>query len=94
MQSLAITGELTIYTAATEKSKLQAFLASDDEVEVNLSQVNEMDTAGLQVLVLLKKEAARQSKKIHYVMHSKAVIDILEMANLTSSFGDQVVLTS
>jgi len=26
-------------------------------------------------------------------MHSKAVLEILELANLTSTFGDQVVLS-
>ncbi|MBY0574261.1 MAG: STAS domain-containing protein [Undibacterium sp.] len=93
MQSIAITGELTIYTAATEKAHLQAFLDSDEDLEINLSQVTEMDTAGLQVLVLMKQAGLRLDKKIHYVMHSKAVIEILEMSNLTTSFGDQIVLT-
>jgi anti-sigma B factor antagonist len=93
METHAITGELTIYTAAAEKHSLQAFLDTGDELELNLSQVSEMDSAGLQVLIALKQEAARCKKNLRYTMHSKAVLDVLEMSNMMSNFGDQVVLT-
>ena len=93
MNRLDIQGELTIYTAASEKQRLQAFLETDNELELNLSQVSEMDTAGLQILALMKKEALRRGKNLHYVMHSKAVLEILEMSNMTASFGDQIILT-
>ncbi len=93
METHAISGELTIYTVAAEKQTLQAFIDTGDELELNLSQVSELDSAGLQVLIALKQETARRNKKLAYVMHSKAVLDILEMSNMTSHFGDQVVLT-
>ena len=93
METRTIAGELTIYTAANEKQALQEALDSTEELEVNLSQVSEMDSAGLQVLIVLKQEAARRRKKLHYSMHSKAVLEILEMSNMTASFGDQIVLT-
>ncbi|WP_347986753.1 STAS domain-containing protein [Methylomonas sp. AM2-LC] len=94
MQSLAINDELTIFTATEQKKHLLAFLQTDDELEVNLANVSEIDTAGLQLLILLKREAALASKKISFVMHSKAVLEIFELANLTTSFGDQVVLAN
>ncbi len=93
METHAIAGELTIYTAAAEKQALQAFLETGDELELNLSSVSEMDSAGLQVLIVLKQEAAKRQKDLHYVMHSKAVLEVLEMTNMTATFGDQVVLT-
>jgi anti-sigma B factor antagonist len=93
METRTIAGELTIYTAAMEKQSLQEALDAAEELEINLSQVNEMDSAGLQVLIVLKQEAARRKKKLHYSMHSKAVLEILEMSNMTTSFGDQIVLT-
>lgn len=93
METLTVTGELTIYTAASEKQNLHAFLETGDDLELNLSQVSEMDSAGLQVLIALKQEAARRDKKLRYSMHSKAVLEVLEMTNMTSNFGDQVVLT-
>ena len=92
MQTLIIEGELSIFTAAEQKSRLLAFLQSGDRLEVNLANVGEIDSAGLQLLILLKREASRNGKPLAFVMHSKAVLEILELANLTSAFGDQVIL--
>lgn len=92
MHQLTIEGELTIFTAAEQKINLLNFLNSGDTLEINLSQVAELDTAGLQLLILIKREAAQQRKKLSFTMHSKAVLEILELANLTTAFGDQVVL--
>lgn len=92
MQTLAIEDELTIFTAAEQKQRLFEFLHSGDDLEINLSKIPEVDTAGLQLLILLKREAAQTQKKLRFTMHSKAVLEILELANLTTAFGDQVVL--
>lgn len=89
----SISGELTIYTAAQEKQRLLELLMSQAaELELNLAEVSEIDTAGLQVLIMLKQEAKRQNKKLHYVMHSKAVLDVLELSNLSAYFGDPIIM--
>jgi len=64
MQPLDIKGEMTIYTAAEQKDHLLAYLNSGPELEINLSQVSELDTAGTQLLILAKQEAARKQKKL------------------------------
>jgi len=92
MQTLTIEGELTVFTAAEQKTSLLAFLNTGDELEINLANVGEIDTAGLQLLILIKREAAQSGKTLRFVMHSKAVLDVLELTRLTSAFGDQVVL--
>jgi anti-sigma B factor antagonist len=92
MQTLALEGDLTIFTAAEQKPRLLAFLKSADELELNLSHITEIDTAGLQLLILLKREATLANKKLSFVLHSAAVLEVLELANLTRSFGDQVIL--
>jgi anti-anti-sigma factor len=94
MQTLVIEDELTIFTAAELKTRLLAFLNSADELEIDLSKIEEMDTAGVQLLILLKREAAQAGKKLRFVMHSKVVLEILELTNLTTAFGDQVVLSN
>jgi len=92
MNQIAIEGELSIFNANEQKANLLNFLNSGIELEINLSQVDEVDTAGLQLLILTKRLAAQQGKILRFVMHSKELLDILEMTNLTSVFGDQVVL--
>jgi anti-anti-sigma factor len=92
MQTLDIQGELTVFTAAERKTQLLAFLKSSDELEINLADVSEIDTAGLQLLILIKREAAQVNKTLSFVMHSQAVLEILDLTNLTSAFKDQVIL--
>jgi anti-anti-sigma factor len=92
METLTLDGELTIFTATERKPQLLAFLNSGDALEINLANVAEIDTAGLQLLVLLKREAARAGKNLSFAMHSKVVLEMLELTNLTGTFGDQVVL--
>ncbi len=92
MQTRSISGELCIYTVASEKQALMEFLDSDDDLEITLAEVCEIDTAGLQLLIALKREAFQRQKKLHYRLHSKAVLEILELSNLMTVFGDPIIL--
>lgn len=89
---LPIEGELTIYTAAELKGKIVAALEAKQPIEIDLSQVDEIDSAGLQLLILAKREAARIERTLSLVNHSQAVVECLDMCNLAGVFGDQVVL--
>jgi anti-sigma B factor antagonist len=89
---LCITDDLTIYNALDLKQQLLDALASRKELELNLSQVSEMDSAGLQLLILLKMEAQRAGKSVSIVAHSQAVRAVIEFCNLGARFGDPLVI--
>lgn len=91
-QPLAVTDDLTIYHALDLKPKLLDALANTQELELNLSQVSEMDTAGLQLLILLKKEALRAGKCVRIVAHSQAVSSLIDFCNMAAEFGDPLVI--
>lgn len=91
---VSIEGDMTIYTAAELTPQLLALLGTSEEVEVNLSRVGEMDTAGLQLLILAKREAARTDKKLRLVGHSPAVTATLDLCNMAGFFGDPVIIPS
>lgn len=84
---------MTIYTAAQIKESLLSTMEGCAELEMNLGQVSEIDTAGLQLLALAKREAADRNKPLHFVAHSQAVLDMLDLCNLAGAFGDPVVLS-
>lgn len=86
-------GELTIYTANDTKSLLLDALTNHPEVQVDLSQVSEMDTAGLQLLILAKQEAARNQVELRFTDHSAAVLDVIELLDVSGFFGDPLVIT-
>jgi anti-sigma B factor antagonist len=81
---LAVVGELTIQTAAEQKAALLALLDSADEVEVLLADVTELDTAGLHVLLLAKREAAQLGKTLRLVAANRIVMDVLNIAHLST----------
>ena len=91
---LVITEDLTIYHAMDQKNQLLDALNSTAGLELDLSQVSEIDTAGLQLLILAKREAARQQKDLSIVAHSPAVRQTLDFCNLAAFFGDPVIITA
>lgn len=91
---LGIDGEMSIYTAADLKGQLFPAFHECGEAELDLSRVVEMDTAGLQLLILLKKEAAAAGKAVRFAFHSKAVVEVLDLCNMAGFFGDPVVISS
>lgn len=89
---VTISGEMTIYTAAELKQALTPLLYRQQELELNLSQVSEMDNAGLQLLLAAKKTAQQGGYPLHLVMHSHAVLDALELCQLAAFFGDPTLI--
>lgn len=92
--SLSLSENLTIYHALELKQRLIDALATRDELELNLSGVGEMDTAGLQLLILLKREAQRAGKCVRIVAHSQAVSSLIDFCNLGAAFGDPLVIAA
>lgn len=90
---IGIEGEMTIYNAAQLKDALLMAMTEPGQLEMNLGQVSEIDTAGLQLLALAKREAADNGQTLHFVAHSQAVLNMLDMCNLESVFGDPVVIS-
>jgi anti-sigma B factor antagonist len=88
----AIIEDMTIYNAAAQKQMLLDTLAGCDELDIDLSQVSEMDTAGFQILLLTKRTAVKANKTVRLSAHSKAVTDLLDLYNMVNYFGDPMVI--
>jgi anti-sigma B factor antagonist len=91
---LHLAGEMTIYQAAEIKQPLVAMLQARHDLEIDLSGIIEIDTAGVQLLILIKKEADRAGKKLRLVSHSQAVLEMMNLYNLAGFFGDPLILTA
>jgi anti-anti-sigma factor len=89
ISKLAIEGELTIYTAAALKEKIGALLNDRAALEIDLSQVAEIDTAGLQLLLLARRETMQREQSIAFSNPSEAVLDCWRLCNLSDTFGVQ-----
>lgn len=84
---LCISGELTIYAAAELHRTLLDSLGACDRLELDLGAVTELDTSGLQQLVLLCREAKATGKSLH-IEHGDATREVLALCRLDAYFAD------
>lgn len=89
---LTLQDDLTIYNAIESKRHLLDAVSATQTLELDLSQVQEIDTAGFQLLVLAKREALRLDHSLRIVAHSPAVLEVIEFYNMVAYFGDPVVI--
>ena len=86
--------EMTIYTAAEQKEEFLRCVTECHEVEIDLSGVTEIDSAGLQLLMVIKSEAHRLNHDVRFVQHSKPVIEVFELLKLSARFADPIIIPS
>ncbi len=89
---LALEGAVTIYVVQELKAQLLAGVRDNAELRLDLSQVTELDSAGLQLLYLAKREAIRQGHALRIVAHSDAVREVFDLCNLNAWFGDPTLI--
>ncbi|ROM70620.1 sulfate transporter [Pseudomonas brassicacearum] len=77
-----IDGELTIYTAADLAAQWLPRLGETPHMALDLSQITEMDGAGLQLLLMALREAPKAGTQLTLTGRSKAVTETLELCNL------------
>ncbi|WP_443094347.1 STAS domain-containing protein [Pseudoduganella chitinolytica] len=86
LAALCIEGEMTIYRAAELKDvlfdALRQATADARALALDLSQVTEFDSAGVQLLLMARREAQRQGHPLQLVAHSPAVREVLNLTGL------------
>ncbi len=89
---LAIDQDMTIYHAEALKAELMDNVARNQVIELDLSRVAEIDTSGIQLLMLAKRECQKQDKTLRIVAHSPAVHELMDFFNIAGFFGDPLVI--
>src|SRR4051812_8773795 len=79
---MALAGDLTIFSALDIREHLNQAFAAADRVTVDLGGVTEIDTAGLQLMLLAK---CKPGKCATFRNHSDAVRHLLGLANLAQA---------
>lgn len=74
---------LSIQHVVQLHEKLKNFLAVNDQVEINASDVSSIDTATLQLLVSLKKDAAKLQKKVTIIYPSPRFVESAKLLGLS-----------
>ncbi len=88
MRRLEPAGDLTVQVAAERKVQLLAALDAAEHLVLDLGQITEIDTAGVQLLLLLAHEARLAGKLLEATGHSRAVLDVYALAQLRPGLDD------
>ncbi len=84
-----LSGALCIFNAAELKIRLQQLLGDElQEVrEIDLAEVCEIDTAGIQLLLASRRTAAAAGHTLSFVNPSAALLDLVQLLNLEAELG-------
>jgi anti-sigma B factor antagonist len=74
--------ELTIVTAADNRQRLLAALGDGNGLRIDLSGVADLDTAGLQVLLMARNEGVRRNVPVEFTEPSPIVAEALALTRL------------
>jgi len=91
-ERLRLQGECNIYSAGDLRAALLAAMQVSPELELDLSGVTEVDTAGLQVLMAAKASARTAGRPFAFVNHSGPVLELIEIYDLASWLGDPLIV--
>lgn len=89
---ITIDGELTIFTATELRQQLLDALEIETEIDVDLSKVSEMDSAGIQLIVAAKSEAVLRNKHLHFSAPNSTVTQILALCNLSHLLDEPALI--
>jgi anti-anti-sigma factor len=76
-------GDMTIYQAAAMKTALlDTWPATGAAIALDLGNVTEIDTCGLQIVLMLKQRAQAEGRSLNVAAASAAAREVLELSGL------------
>jgi len=87
-QPIAISGELNIYTVGEWRYRLITESEGIDDIELDLGEVSEIDSAGLQLLVALSRQLAAEGRQLRIGQCHPAVRGVIEFSRQTVLLGE------
>ena len=54
--------------------------------------MEDLDTAGVQLLVWMKQEARRRGRNLAFFAHSPAVVEVFDLLQVAGLFGDPILI--
>lgn len=79
--ALTLTGDMTIYTAMENKVHFEPYFESGQDMSLDMSAVNEFDSTGFQMLLLLERQTLEKDNVFNVKPVSPAVQEVLTLYN-------------
>ncbi|HEX5355834.1 MAG TPA: STAS domain-containing protein [Aquabacterium sp.] len=84
--AVSVEGELTVYAVHDLKARLLAALNEVSLLQIDLSDVSEVDGAGIQLLLAAQREARQRGAALRLTSVPPQVADALALMDLTHEF--------
>ena len=81
--NIEIDTSLSIFNAALIHEKITEAYKKYDRIEIDLKEITDCDTAGIQLLYSLKKSCIEAGKEISLINPSEAVIEALNRMSMS-----------
>ena len=86
---IRVTGEMTVYTASQIKEPLlEAVADAPATVHLDLSAVSELDTAGVQLLLVIRRAVLEGGRHLQLGAESAIVRDVLTLCGAIGLMSD------
>jgi anti-sigma B factor antagonist len=85
--NIRVSGEMTIYNARELKKGLATHLFAAKDLVMDLTEVSEMDTAGLQLIVLAMKESMSSGGRFKVASLSRPAERIITLFDMSEFLG-------
>ncbi len=86
---LGVAGDMTIYSAEEMLTTCTPYLGDYEEFEINLSEVSDIDSAGIQLLFLFERKSRQSKKHTRLIDPSESVNEVLKLFRLGERFNAQ-----
>lgn len=83
----SIEGSVTDCMVDELREAILSVIVRSEEIEIDLSRVSRIDSAGLLLMIDAKLEALTREKSLHFVHYSKPVAEVLEQSGLVEFFA-------
>ena len=84
---IVIEDEMTIYTASQLKEDFRPIIMDKRSLTISLQNVSEIDSSGIQLLMLIKRERQKIDLVTQFIDHSDEVQKIINLIRLNSYFN-------
>lgn len=91
-QTAVVSGDMTIYTSAEYQKSLLGACPTGKQFSLDLSNVEEMDTSGLQLLLSLQHHMSGSTSGLHLDQASEVVRNVLTLTSIENNSTKEQML--
>lgn len=85
---------MTIYQAESLASEIMPLIESEQNLTFDLSAITELDSSGVQLLMMAKTYCVNAGRKFNLINHSQTAIGVFELLGMIGWFNDPLVLSA